>query len=344
MANRLYVGTDKGVITLAYHEGVWAVETQALDPWAVEEVAVAPSSPNRVMAGTRGDGVWASEDGGKTWKKPSYGRPGPGKVRCLTLDPKDSRRVYAGGEPIEVYVSEDSGANWERLDSVRALPFIDSIMYPVPSVEPHVRDLAVDPNDSQTVYAALQVGFMIKSTDGGATWDRLDNALDPDVHTIVVSPARSQTVVVATGGGGSRSGVAPGRALYLSEDGGSHWSPVGLEFEQHYSVPLVVHPTKPEVLYCALADGAPPQWRREEGAKSVLIRSVDSGRSWHRLDQQLPAAARTFPMAIAVDPLEPNQLFVGLGGSVAVSNNAGETWSTLDLQVPEINDIKCATT
>ena len=342
MADRLCVGTDKGVITLACRQGAWTVETQALESWTVEDIAVHPDVPNRVLAGTRGDGVWVSEDGGKTWDKPSYGKPGPGKVRSMAFDPRDPRHVYAGGEPIEIYVSEDVGANWRRLDSVRMLPWVSTVRYVVAGVEPHVRDIAVDPNHPETIYAALQVGFMIKSTDGGATWELLDRALDPDVHTIAVSPARSDTVIAATGGGGSRSGKAPGRALYLSEDAGEHWTPVGLEFPQHYSVPLVVNPGDPSVFYSALAEGAPPQWRhRPEGAKSALIRSVDSGHTWHRLDQALPDADKTFAMAIAVDPFDPNHIYLGMGESIAYSPDGGESWSTLDIHTPAINDLKC---
>src|SRR3954470_13660920 len=106
MANRLYVGTDEGLFILAQHEGVWGVESRALTAWGVEAVAVDPNEPAWVLAGTRGDGVWISNDAGKTWKKPSYGRPGPGKVRCVSVDATDARHIYAGGEPIEVFESE----------------------------------------------------------------------------------------------------------------------------------------------------------------------------------------------------------------------------------------------
>ena len=343
MANKLYVGTEEGVITIGSHEGMWGIESQSLKTWGIEEVVVDPNAGNRVYAGTRGDGVLASEDGGKSWKKPSYGRPGPGKVRCLTIDPHDSHRLYAGCEPVEIFVSEDQGANWERLDSLRQQPYIAGLDYPVPSVEPHVRDVTIDPNDANTIYAALQVGYMVKSTDGGKTWKRLENELDPDVHTIVVNASQSNTVVVATGGGGSRQGLAKGRALYLSEDGGEQWTPVGMEFSQHYSVPLVAHPTNPSMLWASLAGGTPNTWRGTDGANSMLIRTTDGGHSWHRLDDQLPEASNYFPIAITVDQNDPNQLYIGLGPHIASSNDGGASWSTLDLEFPEINFISCAT-
>ncbi len=89
MAQRiLYLGTDDGVLTLSLDHKQVTVKHQGLQGWSIEELAVAPSDSSRVLAGTRGDGVWLSQDGGASWRKPCYGKPGPGKVRCLTLDPK----------------------------------------------------------------------------------------------------------------------------------------------------------------------------------------------------------------------------------------------------------------
>jgi len=50
--------------------------------------------------------IWGqgySDDFGKTWKKPSYGKRGPSKVRGITFDPRDGGRRYAGCEPIDVF-------------------------------------------------------------------------------------------------------------------------------------------------------------------------------------------------------------------------------------------------
>src|SRR5207247_1087474 len=97
---------------------------------------------------------------------------------------------YAGTEPIDVFVSEDLGASWLRIESVWDDPFVADVTYPVATVEPHVRDITLDPAHPDTIYAALQVGYMLKSTDGGETWKLLNRDLDCDVHTIVVDPSR----------------------------------------------------------------------------------------------------------------------------------------------------------
>ena len=121
MASILYVGTDEGVVTLKSEDGRnWKQEHHALKEWAIPEVAVAPDAPNKVYAGTRGDGVWVSEDFGATWKKPCYGKRGPGKVRCLSFDPHNPNTLYAGTEPIDVSLGFDGHLPGRRRGTSRA--------------------------------------------------------------------------------------------------------------------------------------------------------------------------------------------------------------------------------
>ena len=136
MGTRIYLATSKGVATIQEDSGNWAVTSQALSQWDVTEIAVDPNNANRVYAGTRGDGVLLSEDGGQHWSKPNRGKTGPGKVRCVTIDPHDADMLWVGTEPIGMWISTDRGANWQELQSVRDLPGADSIDYPVPAVEP----------------------------------------------------------------------------------------------------------------------------------------------------------------------------------------------------------------
>lgn len=339
MANTIYLGTDQGAVTLSRANGGWKVANQGVNEWSVHEVAVDPNAPERVMAATRGDGVWVSSDAGATWKKPSYGRRGPGKTRCITLDPRDSKRLFIGGEPIDIWVSDDGGAHWDRFDSIQKLPFLESIDYPVPTVEPHVRDIAIDPKDSNVIYAALQVGGMIKSADGGVSWTHIEKELDCDVHTIVVDADHTNVLIIATGGHDSRSGKVKGRALYRSGDGGETWSPVGMQFSQEYSVPLVPAPQNPHLLYSALSHGTPGAWRRPTGAEAVVVRSSNAGKEWEEVDAG-PDARRDFPRAIAVDPDDQNAVYLGIKNGLLVSKDGGATWSKQELQVASINDMK----
>ncbi len=343
MATILYVGTDAGVVTVKGDEGQsWKVENHALKDWAVSEVAVSSSHPNHVYAGTRGDGVWLSEDYGKSWTKPCRGKPGPGKVRCVTLDPDNSETLYAGTEPIDLFMSEDGGKSWSRIDSVREVPWVESVDYPVASVEPHVRDITIDPKDRRKIYIALQVGYILKSTDGGQHWQLLDHDLDADVHTILVHPIETQKIFIATGGHDCRKGKAKGRALYKSEDEGENWKPMALDFTEEYSLPLVMHPKDPAILYSAVAKGQPGQWRRRDsGAESFLIQSKDSGLNWQKLNGSDPEIASAFPEAIVIDENDPDNMFIALrSGHLYSSSNGGNSWGSLDVNVGPLSDMK----
>jgi len=345
MASILYLGTDEGVVTLKSEDGQsWKVEHHALKDWSVPEVAVSPVAPNRVFAGTRGDGVWLSEDFGASWKKPCYGKRGPGKVRCLTIDPHDSNTLYAGTEPIDVFISRDAAKSWNRLDSVWNIPWVETVVYPVADVEPHVRDITIDPKNPKTMYVALQVGYMLKTTDGGASWELLNKELDADVHTIVLHPQDTQKIYIATGGHDARKGVAKGRALYSSEDGGKNWQPMAAEFREEYSIPLAVHPIKPNVLYSALANGQPGQWKgRSSGAEAVIIQSTDGGKNWQKLDNELSKANRNFVEAFAFDPANPDRMYAAQqSGDLFGSTDAGASWSKLPLKVTHVSDMKAA--
>lgn len=339
MESVLYIGTDKGVITARSGDSAaWEIADRGLRKWEVTELAVSPLAPNKVFAGTRGDGVWVSVDFGKSWVKPCYGRRGPGKVRSVTVDPHEPRRLYAGCEPIDIFVSEDEGKNWQRLDSVRELPFIDGITFPLASTEPHVRDVTVDPKNPDILYVALQLGYIIKSTDRGRSWTLLDNNLDCDVHVILIDPSSPQRLSVATGGHDSRQGKAPGRAMYFSEDSGASWVPTAMNFEQDYSVPLIRDPHDPQRLYSALAKGTAGRWRkRDSGAEAVMIRSVNGGKSWEGVGRGIDG--REFPEAIAADAVIAGRVHAACrNGDFYTSDDAGDSWRPLNLGL-KIDDL-----
>lgn len=345
MDSVLYIGTEQGVVTARSDgQGPWEIVCRGLTDWEVPELAISPNDANKVFAGTRGDGVWLSEDGGKSWTKPSYGKRGPGKVRCVTIDPHDPRRIYAGCEPIDVFVSEDEAKTWTRLDAIWDIPYVETVRYPVATVEPHVRDIAVDPSNPDIIYAALQVGYIVKSTDRGKSWTLLDGNLDRDVHTIVIDPTDPRRLMITTGGHDARKGTAPGRALYISEDGGESWTPAATNFTKEYSVPLTLDPTDPKRIYSAIANGQPGQWRqRESGAESSLIRSDDGGKTWVALEGGI--ATKPFPEAIVVDGLNPGRVYVGCrNGDFYSSDDGGDSWREIgiNLQVANLGSVVLA--
>ena len=115
---------------------------------------------------------------------------------------------------------------------------------------------------------------MLKTTDGGSTWRRLDNGLDEDVHAVITDPSHLYNRPTAM-----RSGKAPGRS-YRSFDvpelrRRSSWLPIAMEFQNEYSVPFAYDPADPSV---GLGEWQPQQVARPRvQAEASLIRSRDAG-------------------------------------------------------------------
>lgn len=346
MGNLLYAATEDGVQTFRKAEGEssWALASEGVHGWSVQELVVMPSRPNVVFAGTRGDGVWTSENFGETWRKTGYGRRGPGKVRCLTLDPHNSDRLYAGCEPIDIYVSNDCGKSWDLMSSLWDDSWVPTVDFGgSPTAEPHVRDIAIDPNDQNTMYIALQVGFILKTTDGGFTWKLLNKEIDSDVHTFAIDPNDSQHVVVATGGHDARLGKSKGKALYATHDGGESWKQLAMNFPRDYSLPLVPKPGMPQVLYASLANSVPGAWRRRDsGAEGMMIRSSDGGESWEQLDlNEIPNADHSMITAIAANEESPDYLLAGFNdGEIIETSDGGESWKGIGIRTSRLNDLK----
>jgi photosystem II stability/assembly factor-like uncharacterized protein len=163
------------------------------------------------------------------------------------------------------------------------------------------------------------------------------------VHTIVINPQNTDTIYIATGGHDCRLGRTKGRALYVSRDAGENWAPMAAEFSQEYSVPLAMHPKDPDVLFSTLAHGQPSQWRRATGAESVVVRSKDGGKSWHKLNGQLSDTSRQFAEAIVIDEANPDRIYAALRtGELYGSQDGGDSWSRLNVTSPAaVSDMKC---
>jgi photosystem II stability/assembly factor-like uncharacterized protein len=103
-----------------------------------------------------------------------------------------------------------------------------------------------------------------------------------------------------------------------------------------------MHPQNPNVLYSALANGQPNQWRRTTGAESLVIRSRDGGRRWEKLDGGLSEASKNFAEAIVFDESNPDRIFAALrSGDLYASQDGGDSWGKANVKIPaSISDLK----
>ena len=147
---------------------------------------------------------------------PDHGLP----VWSILFHPHDPDVILVGCENSEIYRSDDAGGHWTRLPVSVRFPDITT----APGANPAKRILMLDASASEPgyLYGAIEVGGMIRSTDGGDHWENLShgqyiNDDMVDMHGVLASRWRPGTVF-----GIARAG------MWRSADNGDHWTHVPL--------------------------------------------------------------------------------------------------------------------
>jgi photosystem II stability/assembly factor-like uncharacterized protein len=307
------------------HSGLFRM-TDGSDEWealhrglpdapAVRALAVHPLNSEIVYAGTQ-FGPYRSGDHGKHWEKVDLADRGLA-VWSVLFHPHDPDVMLVGYENCEIYRSDDAGEHWTRLPVSVRFPEITT----APGANPAKRVLRLDASAAEPdlLYAAIEVGGTLRSTDGGEHWENLshgqyvnDDAVD--MHAVLASRWRPGTVY-----GIGRAG------MFHSADGGDHWRHVPLDAlnakGQIYCRDIREVPGNPRKLWVA-AGGS---FQSEVG---VLLHSSDGGDSWARVEMGLQPAHTMF--ALAFDERRPTRMSCATnGGEVFNSVDGGESWTTL---------------
>lgn len=306
----------------------------------IRAIAIHPEDPKIVYAGTQ-DGPYRTLDRGDRWER--LGLPDRGAVVwSILFDPANSRTIYAGtAGPTAVYRSDDDGDTWRRLPAKQP----DRCQM---GFATRVIRMAADPSRPGEIYAGLEVGGIMRSLDGGETWNdctadllRLaaqepqlksrigsdtDNEGMLDSHSLCVSQAKPGTVFLAV-----RMG------LFRSADRGATWEDmsVGRFSPLTYARDVQVSHQDPKVLYTALSPAA----RSEDGS---LYRSDDLGETWKRFDHDV--APRATMMTIGLHRHDPNQVYcASRSGQVFGTRDGGKTWEDRPLPagVKDIYAVAC---
>ena len=175
----------------------------------VQCIAVDPADHDTVYAGLADGGVRRSSDGCKTWV--DCGLPAP-QVFSVAVSAADGA-VYAGTEPSALYRSDDRGKSWRGLDGLLELPSRPTWSFPPRPWTSHVRWIAPSPHDADVVLAGIELGGLMRSTDGGETWEDQRPGSQPDVHSLAWHPQVEESRVRSRRW---RRGVERGRRRHLA--------------------------------------------------------------------------------------------------------------------------------
>ena len=264
-----YVGTTTGVYRL--RDG--AVEPLGLEAervWAIH--AWRDRGGVAVLAGSYGNGLYRSEDGGATWSRADEGLTASA-FRCIGPDPWQPGAILAGTEPARLYRSADGGRTWRGLAGITRIAGHESWYLPYSPRAGAVRNVYAPPGREGRLFASVEVGGLLRSEDGGETWACGPVLDDEDIHFITGHPDEADLLYAALGYASlthrGRDGERPRfGGIARSRDGGRSWR----KLETDYTRATLIPPSRPDLV---LAGPSP-----EVGRGGRIVVSADGGDSW----------------------------------------------------------------
>jgi photosystem II stability/assembly factor-like uncharacterized protein len=328
---KLYIATDSALALARQRDGAWIVDLQ-LSGLATQCLAVDPQYPEEVYCGTFGQGLWRSTDAGRTWENVGKGIIGE-QVMSVAVSPleRSNRQsvIYAGTEPSAIFRSEDGGATWRDLATMRQLPSAPTWSFPPRSYTSHVRWLTPDPLRPGRIYAAIEAGALIRSFDGGETWEDRKPDGPFDTHTLAMHKLAPDRLYSAAGDGVMRAG----NGFVQSDNGGDTWYRPDEGLRHHYLWGVAVDPADPDILVISAAHG-PQQAHDPMSAESAVYRRSHNS-PWQQVRTGFPEDKGLLTCVLAANSAEPGVFYAGSNKGIFRSADAGVSWEELPIHWPD---------
>lgn len=334
----IYIAMPDALLLVRRQDGAWHGERR-LEGLPAQCVAADPLRPEIVYCGTFGRGLWRSVDAGATWRQvgeDTFRSPQitavavSGMERASAHGIGEQGIIYAGTEPSTLYRSEDGGATWRELTELLTLPSAPTWSFPPRPYTSHVRAIGLDPKAAGRLYVAIEAGALVRSVDGGRTWEDRRPSGPFDTHTLGLPTQLPGRIYSAAGDGF----MGPGQGFAESRDAGDTWERPGAGLEHHYLWGLAVDSGDPETLVVSAAH-SPNQAHNPTAAVSAIYRREgggSAGQRWQRVVDGLPAERGLLASVLAANQAEPGVFYAANNRGVYRSADAGLTWARLEVR------------
>ena len=330
LSNEVLVGTREGVVTIARTSPAadWKITHRAITDKHISAIIKEPES-GLTFAGAFHDSIQISKDDGKTWEGRANGLS-QHNVYSLAAKRINGRvRVFAGTEPAHLFVTDNLGVDWTEIPSLRSVPSVPKWSFPAPPHIGHVKHINFDPENAATIYASVEVGGLLRSTDGGNRWEEFPSLYE-DVHRLMIHPSNPKFLYGVTG-----------RGLYVSPDAGATWQQWTRREDEIGGYPdgFAFRPSDAKVILMTAAHDAPGTWRTTHCAGARISRSKDGGRSWEILRNGLPDRLQASIEAFCLEEAgDSTAVFAATtSGDIFCSNDLGDSWQKIISGLPPIS-------
>jgi photosystem II stability/assembly factor-like uncharacterized protein len=293
--------------------GSFSTGCVTIDPNNSHVIYVGTGENNSQRSVSWGDGIYRSEDGGKSFK--NIGLKNSEHIGKILVDPRDSKIIYVAAQgPLwgpggqrGLYKSTDYGATW------------DSVLYV--SENTGINDVVMDPRNPDVLYASSYQrrrhvwvlinggpeGAIYKSTDAGKTWNKLESGLpkgDLGRIGLAISPVNSDyvfAIIEARENGG----------IYKSTNRGASW-----EKTNDYKTTSAQYYNE---IFCD-----PKNINKIYSIDTWTMVSTDGGKTFNRLGNN---SRHVDDHALWINPKNTNHILIGGDGGIYETFDSGVNWN-----------------
>ena len=288
----------------------------------IESITANPKAPEHLIVGTTESGIWRSVDSGTTWNRVGE-HTVTDPVTAIATDPTEPTVFYAGTEPSKVYTTVDGGDTWTHLDGLTDLSSADSWAFPPRPSTHHVRWIEVDPNDPDHLYVAIEAGALVRSFDGGETWEDRVPSGRWDTHSMATHPAVPGHAWAAAGDGFAET-----------DDWGATWTYPQDGLDHRYCWSVAVDPADPERVVMSAALGPGPAHTSSRAESYVYRRIGGPDATWQRAGDGLPDGTGMLRPVIRAG-FDPGVAYLASNLGVWRTDSMGAEWTSIEIDWPD---------